>query len=157
MKTRTKTLLFLLALSGLAWAATETVDRVASVNPQHFLKGIYVGTAASRVVADTQNKVSHTGAGQIDYTFPALPDDGGTTGTACTISGWGTTVEGATVGDPCMVGFGYGASGVPIMGQDDAVNCYVSATNTVKVRRCGVRGAAALVDAGYAVRTFSFR
>jgi hypothetical protein len=153
-----KVVIAVLLFCGLAWAATEVVDRVASVNPQHFLKGVYVGTAASRAVADTQNKISHSGAGQIDYVFPAVPDDGGATGDACQISGWGTTVEGATVGDPCMVGIGYGASGVPANDLvSDQFDCYVSASNTVKVRRCSMRGAGALIDAGYSVRTFSFR
>ncbi len=152
-----KIFLALLMVGGLAFAATEVVDRVASVNPQHFLKGVYIGTAASRTVSDTQNKISHSGAGQINYAFPASPDDGGATGDACQMT-WAETVEGAAVGDPCMVGIGYGVSGVPANDLDsDKFDCSVSATNAVKVRRCSMRGAGARADAGYSFRTFSFR
>lgn len=153
---KNKVVVAVLLLAGLAWAVSESVERVASARPSHYVKGIYIGEDSDRVVADTQNKLSQSCAGQINYVFPALPDDGGATGDACQMT-WADTCEGATVGDPCMVGIGYGASGVPVLGQDDQFDCFVSASNTVKVRRCSTRGMGALVDAGYAYRTFSFR
>jgi len=154
MKTINKVVLFLICLGGLAWAARESVDRVSSVKPQHFIRGIYIGTDSSLAVTDTDNKLTHSGEARIDQVFGAIPNDGGT-GDACIISTFSGTIEGATVGDPCMVGIGFGASGVPVGGDDSKFNCFVSAANTTKVRRCGPRGMAALEDAGYVTRTFN--
>lgn len=151
-----KLALIALTVGGLAWAATETLDRITSVNPQHFIKGLYVGTEASRAAADTKNKVKHTGADLVDYTFGALPDDGGTTGVACQLSVPSATVEGAQVGDPCFVGVR--APSTPSNDLNtNLFSCVVTASNTVKVRRCGDRGAAALTDSGFEVRTIGYK
>lgn len=160
MNKHIKVILGCLLFGALAWAASEQVDRITAARPQHFLKGLYVGTDVSRAATDTANKVTHTGAGRIDYAFPALPDDGGTTGDACQITPGSVTVEGALIGDPCVVGIGHLSTSAGLPSGDlttDKVSCYVSASNTVKVRRCGARAEAAIIDAGYHVRTFSER
>lgn len=156
MKTINKVVLALFTsfcLIGVAFAASEAVDRVTSVRPQHFLKGIYVGTDSSRAATDTSNKLTHTGSEKLDYLFPAILNDGGLDGDACILSTNTATVEGAQTGDPCMVGFTLAA--VPDAGGDSIFNCFVTSAGRVGVRRCAPRGAGALPDAGYYVRTFS--
>jgi hypothetical protein len=154
MKTPFRFALFAVVAAGVALAAAPA-RVILHDTLEHFRGGLKLGTNGTTA--------THSASGRIDFTFAALPDDGGTTGSACAYTTWGATCPsdgtagtctGATVGDTCIVGVGYGASGVPVAGEDDHFDCIVTATNTVKVRRCGVRGRAALVDAGYVVRTF---
>lgn len=95
--------------------------------------------------------ITHSAGCSLDYVFPALYDDGGTTGSAHFYSEHVATCAGAVVGDVCALGL---KAPLPADTDDDDFTCHVTAADTVKVRRSGVRGAGALADAGFSIRTF---
>lgn len=112
---------------------------------------LYVGPAAT--VTTTANHMTKSLGARLDYVFPTLVTDGGTN--ACVLSPT-VSVPGATIGDPCFLGAGYGLTQVVTSELvADKFDCFVTATDTVKVRRCGSPDAPALADAGYTVRVIS--
>lgn len=125
----------LLLVALVAYAAPVELDRVERV----MLGGAYVGSSAT---ASTANKLTRTLAASQSIDFAGVTD-------VCEDSPT-ITVTGATVGDTCNVG-----TPATMPHANAWVTCYVSATNTVRVRLCAHGASGNPSAATYYVRVFS--
>lgn len=131
----------LVLFAGLAWGA-PVLQRLKVL----FNGGIAIGTASQ--TATSANTITNSLAGSGSFDSPAIG-----AGAANCADSPPITVTGAALGDPCIAADTTGAPHIEV--QD---SCFVSASNTVKVRRCAARadaGTLDLGDAGFRVRTFS--
>lgn len=134
------------AFIGVAYAATEKVERYGGQYPVWFNKGLYVSPDSPASPNDTTHKVTRmlAGSATIDFASATI---------TCRDSS-AITVIGAQVNDPCFVGMPttLTAGGT---GLHESFTCYVSAANAVKVRACAAGTADDPPSVVYEVRVIS--
>ena len=148
-----------LVAAGLLVLSLMAVQALTKRNNLRVGNGLWVGAASERTA---DNQVTRTLGGSLTWDF-------GSVTTTCEDS-TGITVTGALAGDPCMAGVDLaGANGIDAGALEDggfdpsngtdfnnlSLSCYVSASDTVKLRLCPGGTAANPTDAGYWVRVIS--
>lgn len=136
----------LLAFAGLAYAASEKVEREGGQFPIFFNKGIYVGPDSPNPANDVNNKVGRMLGASVTIDFASS--------TITCRDSTAISVLGAQVNDPCFVGMPatLTAGGT---GLHESFTCYVSAADNVKIRACPAGTADDPGNVTYKVRVIS--
>ena len=132
-----------LLLATVALAAPATIGGI-SESAHWFKSGIFVGPQST--AASSGNRVSRMLAGSIAFDFASV--------TITCEDSTGITITGAQTGDPCFVGPPTTISGAGT-GLHSSFTCYVSASDTVKVRHCAAGTADNPASATFNVRVIS--
>ena len=153
MKKYIPLLLSLLTLAGLAFAASEQVDRYGGQFPVDFNKGLYIGGKS-----DKNNGITRSAGLTGDYDFAALGIYSLNTGTIITPEITVQPTGIARPGDTCEMGWkGYYDGGTPL---GVLMRCLVTSPDKVTIIAQNLitdGGAPDPKDAGYSIRTFSNR
>lgn len=126
-------------VTGIAIAG-PSLERLTKI----FGGGIYIVKTLSHA-STASNKITASLSAQKDYDFPSLTD-------TCDDSS-AVSIPGAALGDPCSLGL-MAPFDVADAGVGGWFGCYVSGTDTARVRLC-THGAYNAADAGYNLRVTS--
>lgn len=118
-------------LSLLAFGAVQQMDRTLSPRLQSYISGILITHKAGQATDALIN------ANRLTRVLGASATIDVAAATAACNDSAGTTILGARVGDPCLVGSPTTITGAGT-GLSSSFSCYVSAADTVKLRHCPV-------------------